>query len=87
MTREQAINVIKNDMKLDPFILTSYSFALHKKQLYKAQEIAIRNLEMWDKVIDEIQWEIDFRDDDDGDLWGLSMALNIINKHLKEVEE
>lgn len=89
MTREEAIRRIKD-------------FGLHHaiKDLpysmltVEAFDMAIRSLEAWEKVKEEIKEKADFirhssghlKDYDAGQWKALLDALEIIDKHLKEVE-
>jgi hypothetical protein len=52
----------------------------------EAADMAIRALEAWDKVIEEIEGQRDFNIECDGES-DLGMAIQIIKKHLGEVEE
>ena len=51
-----------------------------------ALEVLIRLAEAWDEVIEEIEGQRDFDIECDGES-DLGMAIQIIKKHLEEVEE
>lgn len=53
-----------------------------KGRYRKAVGVAIRSLEAWDKVKEELTDKATFDNVDD-----LALCMKIINKHLKEVEE
>ena len=84
MTREEAIKTIKNRPSF-----TSMTYD-ERKQFSEALSMAIRSLESWEKCRQEIDnniYDISTEDTyDDGKSVGLIQALDIIDKHLKEVE-
>ena len=60
---------------------------------YECLNLAIRSLECWEKVKEEIQEKINDLDErtiytemENGKWYGLTLAKTILDKHLKEVE-
>ena len=84
MTVEEAIDIL-TDIRDDVFAPMETEEMIVVDELErKALSMAIRSLEAWEKVKEEIKQEQEFA-------WGLyndglQDALNIIDKHLKEVE-
>ena len=53
---------------------------------YECLNIAIRNLEAWEKVKDEIQRKANSGQWSEATVYGMNKSISIIDKHLKEVE-
>lgn len=76
MTREEAIEIYRKQQSL----------CLRENDWYKALDIAIKSLEAWDKVIEEIEnHRRKTKSIDKYDLVG--DCLDIIKNYMKEVEE
>lgn len=91
MTREEAIeqlNFIKQNMPKEPPTGCDYikEWLDTDKDIRNALDMAIKSLEAWDKVIEEIESQQKFNIECDGES-DLGMAIQIIKKHLGEVEE
>jgi uncharacterized protein (UPF0218 family) len=78
MTKEEAIKLLVNATYSDEW--------QGNEDLTTAHNMAIKSLEAWDKVIEEIEGQRDFNIECDGES-DLGMAIQIIKKHLGEVEE
>jgi hypothetical protein len=76
MTREETIEDLRYLLDFDDY------GSIHSESIL----LAIKSLEAWDKVIEEIEGQRDFNIECDGES-DLGMAIQIIKKHLGEVEE
>lgn len=83
MTREEAIKIINSAM-------TSYGEdAIDYEEIFEAKDIAIYSLEAWKKIKEEIKFIQEAEMQVYGKAnWNFSgKCLNVIDKHLKEVEQ
>lgn len=85
MSIEEVIELLKQMIELDPFVRTEY-----REKLHQALKIAIRSLEAWEKVKEDVE-DLKYIPVCNSGMIAQNLAydyvLGIINKHLKEVEE
>lgn len=78
MTREEAI------LRLE--VLKDFSQNNELKNMHEAIDMAIRSLEAWDNLEEEMEVEM-YSYDAFPDIWyGISEAYDIIKKYLKEIQ-
>lgn len=80
LTVDEAIRILEEIKTIDD------GLGQYIKDFDKAMNMAIRSLEAWEKVIDDIR-ESDGIIDSEGIRYGYDIALLIIDKHLKEVTD
>ena len=84
MTTQEAIEILNREIRID----TKTGIILPR--VTKAKKMAIQSLEAWKKVKDKIETEIPCYSETvpfhQGIRMGLNIASQIIDKHLKEVE-
>ena len=82
MTREEAIKIISN------YDVNGCGYC-HQggEEIEEAFDLAIKSLEAWDMVNNEIDKKRNSGQWSDAVIYGLDMAVRIIMKHLGEVEE
>ena len=86
MTIEEAIEYNKN-LRMYMKISDKNQPCKFLEENYIALDMAIKSLEAWGKVKEEIQRKANSGQWSEATIYGMNKSISIIDKHLKEVEE